>query len=251
MYVGNYSGVIFGYESDWENDPIYPTSTPYIAPPEMKTSYVDIPGANGSLDMSTALTGLPTYKNREGEFEFLLPPLANSVDNRYYERYSSLMHKISQKATKMTITGDPDFYYQGRFQIGSWDSTDVFYKFTVKYNVDPFKYHVKKVSEEFESVFRDIELDSPDTFIDIYPDLIPYADTMPVSPLITTVCTTDVIEIQFTNLEMDIIGLTKKYNTGARIENQFLISNATGINKCKMSAKGKGTISIDYRNGRL
>ena len=54
---------------DWN---LIPVSRPVISPPECKTHYVDVPGSNGKLDLSTALTGYPLYENRTGSIEFIV-----------------------------------------------------------------------------------------------------------------------------------------------------------------------------------
>ena len=44
---------------------------PDVASPELKTNYVDVPGADGSLDYTEALNGRK-YKNRTGSWEFYM-----------------------------------------------------------------------------------------------------------------------------------------------------------------------------------
>ena len=49
---------------------LIPTSRPVINPPEVKTKYVEIPGANGKLDLTESLTGYPLYDSRTGSIEY-------------------------------------------------------------------------------------------------------------------------------------------------------------------------------------
>ena len=58
------------YET-WE---MIPTSRLHVVPPEVKTTYVDLPGANGGLDYTELLTGGPTFGYRKGSWEFMLIP---------------------------------------------------------------------------------------------------------------------------------------------------------------------------------
>lgn len=64
-----YHSVFFGGKNTWDDWHIVPSSRPVIKPPTKKTNYLDIPGADGNLDLSEALTGYPVYNNREGSIE--------------------------------------------------------------------------------------------------------------------------------------------------------------------------------------
>ena len=57
-------------KNTWDDWHILAESRPVFAPPEPKTNYIDVPGGNGSLDLSEALTRYPTYINRTGTFKF-------------------------------------------------------------------------------------------------------------------------------------------------------------------------------------
>ena len=65
-----YHSITFGSKNTWEDWHLVPTSRPLFLPPKQKKSITDIPGGDGVLDMSEALTGYPVFNNREGSFEF-------------------------------------------------------------------------------------------------------------------------------------------------------------------------------------
>lgn len=71
MYTITFSN-LNGSKNTWSDWQLIPTSRPVAAPPEMNTHYVEIPGRNGVIDLSTFLTGEPTYKNRTGTWEFIV-----------------------------------------------------------------------------------------------------------------------------------------------------------------------------------
>ena len=75
-----YHSITFGDKNTWDDWHLIPSSRPLFNPPTPKTKYQDIPGANGKLDLSEALTGYPVYDNRIGSFEFY-------VMNGYQEWY--------------------------------------------------------------------------------------------------------------------------------------------------------------------
>ena len=67
----------------WTDWYLVPKTRPVVNPPGLKSNIVDIPGANGSVDLTTALNGYPLYSDRSGQFEFIL-------DNKYMNRYGPL-----------------------------------------------------------------------------------------------------------------------------------------------------------------
>jgi hypothetical protein len=49
---------------------LIPTSRPVINPPEVKTTYVDLPASDGGLDYTDIMLGRPPYGYRKGSWEF-------------------------------------------------------------------------------------------------------------------------------------------------------------------------------------
>lgn len=64
--------VTFGDKNSYDEWRIVPTSRPVIAPPAVKKKTLEIPGANGVLDISSSLTGFPVFENRTGSIEFVV-----------------------------------------------------------------------------------------------------------------------------------------------------------------------------------
>ena len=58
-------------KNTWDDWYLIPSSRPVFNPPSVKTQYIDIPGANGQIDLTESLTGYPVYKNREGSWNFM------------------------------------------------------------------------------------------------------------------------------------------------------------------------------------
>lgn len=119
----------------WDDWHLIPSSRPLVNPPQVKTSYLDIPGADGSLDLTEVLTGRPRYGNRTGSWEFY-------VDNGYgewHEKYSSIMHYLHGQPFCAWLEDDPDFYYKGRFSVNSWASNPSYSTIVINYVVDPYK----------------------------------------------------------------------------------------------------------------
>lgn len=131
-----YHSITFGQKNTWDDWHIVPSSRPTFSTPEVKTNYIDIPGADGSIDITEALMRRPTYSNREGDFEFI-------VVNDYgiwTERYSEIMEYLHGKTMKMFLEDDPLYYYQGRLSMNEWKSDQNWSTITIHYNVEPYKY---------------------------------------------------------------------------------------------------------------
>ena len=83
-----------------------------ISFPEAKTDQVDIPGANGLLDLSE-VNGQICYKNRTLTLNFSL------FDD--YTEWHDLSSKIAKtlhgKVIKCVLPDDPNYYYEGRFSL--------------------------------------------------------------------------------------------------------------------------------------
>lgn len=129
-----------------------PVERPSIDEASVKEHYIDVPGANGGLDLTESLTGFPLYNYIEGEFEFNVlneRTIANlnSIGEKVDERYVSwetlnrdIRTFLNGRERYMMFEDDPSWYYKGRFTVGKYDSSEASNsKITIKYKVYPFK----------------------------------------------------------------------------------------------------------------
>lgn len=130
-------------------------SRPIVKPPAVKTSYVEVPGADGSLDYTEALNGL-NYQNRKGSWEFyvLNDQYPDSVKN-WSELYTAVLKYFhGQKFTRIYLEddldekGNPIYYYVGRISVNEWKSDPHYSKVTLDYDLDARKYAVPKSSKD-------------------------------------------------------------------------------------------------------
>lgn len=107
-----------------------------IPPAKPKTTYVEVPGADGSVDLTEA-HGDVKYSDRECEFVFSVHPL----DVPYWEeKKTEVSNLLNGKAFKITLDSDDEFYYQGRCTVGSYKSDKNFKQIVVSAKVKPYKY---------------------------------------------------------------------------------------------------------------
>lgn len=89
-----------------------------LEPPEPKTYTVDIPGGNGTIDLTEALTGDVSYENRSQEFTFdVLYP------DDFEKTKTKIMNFLHGRAYDYTMTMDPGYTYHGRFTVESFEHT--------------------------------------------------------------------------------------------------------------------------------
>ena len=85
--------------------------------PEAKTYEQDIPGADGSLDLTEAMTpGDVKYKQRSLTMEF------DQLDKDYFDwnsKVSEIANYLVGQKFKIFLDSDPAFYYIGRLKLDS------------------------------------------------------------------------------------------------------------------------------------
>lgn len=119
----------------WKSWHMAPKTRPFVVAPQVKTEYIDVPGADGSLDYTEALTGKPRYANRTGQWDFI-------IDNGYrkwHELYSEILLRLHGKKMPIILDDDPNYFWIGRLSVtGNFGNKD-FSSVTIQYNLDPYK----------------------------------------------------------------------------------------------------------------
>lgn len=110
-----------------------------LSPPEPKTYTVDIPGGDGVIDLTSALTGDVAYSNRSQEFTFMV------VDPDSFERVKTdVSNFLHGKSFDYQMTMDPGYTYHGRFTVTEYNHSLYAYPglvgvFTVSVDAEPYK----------------------------------------------------------------------------------------------------------------
>ena len=133
------ASVNFGSKNTWDDWQMVPASRPIIAPPAPKTNIVDIPAANGQIDLMQALIGYPVYKNRTGSLKF---KITNKSEDTLQDRVNDISRYLHGMYMEMVLDDEPEYYYYGRYEVsataykGSGENGEI----TIKYDVEPYKY---------------------------------------------------------------------------------------------------------------
>lgn len=105
-----------------------------IPPAQPKTNYIDIPGADGQVDLTEAL-GVVKYQMREAEFVFSTAPGHNIEDTK--RKVSNALNGVY--FNKIILDKDPEWYWQGRVRVDSYGNEYPCDKITVKATLKPYK----------------------------------------------------------------------------------------------------------------
>lgn len=236
-----YHSIIFGDKNTWDDWFLVPSSRPVFNPPKLKTTYIDIPGANGHLDLTESLTGEPVYECREGSFEFV-------VDNwhkEWHEIYSEIMCYLHGRTMRAILEDDPQYYYEGRFTVNKWKSDKINSKITIDYVVHPYKFDVCSSLDDWEwdpfnfetgviREYKDLRVDGQLSVaiaggrLSVIPSFIVSSDS---------------------GYGLTVIhdGISYALSDGINAVPSIVIRDSEST----LTFRGQGTVSIDYRGGRL
>lgn len=234
-------GVTFGTKHSYRDWGLLLKSRPVISPPSPKTVYVDIPGSDGVIDLTESLTGDVKFDNRTIKCEFVVL----DARNRWSDIYSEIMDYLHGQRMKVRLDEDPTYYYEGRLQVNEWKSDKVTSTITIEGDVEPYKMEMFSSLEDWEwdsfnfetGIIRDykeIRVDESLTFTI-------EGRRKSVVPSFT------VVSDDGSGLQVRFNGTTYDLPDGTSRVLNIVIKNGTNT----LYFTGNGTVSIDYRGGRL
>jgi len=106
-----------------------------IPPAEPKTNYIDVPGRDGSLDL-TETHGLVKYKDRDCKFVFTVSPEDILT---FEERKTHVSNTLNGRKCKIILDKDPNYYYQGRLTVDEYLQDRNLLKIVVTARIAPYK----------------------------------------------------------------------------------------------------------------
>lgn len=106
---------------------------PYIIPmPTVQTSFVEIPGRDGMLDLTEGF-GLVRYSDRAVALTlYAVAPYGQAV--------SAFVNDVHGKRMELVFDRDASFYYIGRVSVDGLEKHDGYCAITVNVNAEPYKY---------------------------------------------------------------------------------------------------------------
>lgn len=233
----NYAATLNGKHT-YTDYGLYVTNTNPVEPPEVKAEYIEVPGRNGQIDLTEALTGYTVYNNRQIVLE-----LGGRKRSQDWPGFmSNFLNDLHGKSVKVIFDNDPSYYYQGRATVESdYEKGNEIARFTLTINAEPYKYSNQSTTEPW--------LWDPFSFVD---GVIRYYNQLQVD---------GTAQIQVLGSEMPVIPV---FTTSAAMQVEFggkTYDLAAGNNKIydivlmnqtyTLTFTGTGTVSINYKTGRL
>lgn len=114
---------------------LYPKEQPKIPAAEVRTDYIEIPGAHGSIDMTEALTGFPIYDNRKGTFRYTVLDRA-----AWLSKFAAVKQALHGRVCNIVLDEEPGGYYHGRVSVDELKSSKTTGEIVITAVLDPFWY---------------------------------------------------------------------------------------------------------------
>lgn len=256
-------------KNTWTDWHLVPVSRPVINPPKVKTRIVDIPGGNGSIDLTETLTGRSLYYNRTGSLEFIVVNDTYEPVNDYIEwslAYSNIVNAIHGRKLKAILEDDPDWYYEGRFFVNEWRSNRNHSSIVIEYDLNPYKWRVLNTIEDplTMAYYKDISFKQASTITRINTlERVGYSSVSPIlvvnSEYENTKCR---VRFYVDRDNTSVIDYQKTLPIGTHELTDLVIPSPswTGVNsKCEFYGTGSGqpsssvigTFSFYWRRGSL
>lgn len=212
--------VTFGTKNSYKDFGLILTSKE-IGLPEPKTETVDVPGADGVIDLTEVLTDDVKYEQRKLQFTFtIIDPIKT-----WAATLSKVTNYIHGRRLRILMDWDKNYYYEGRCKVNQFKTDKRLATIVIDAEVDPYKIEVEGVSQPYTVTVVDSATVNLTNGRKI------------VSPTFTT---SDAMQVTFNGSTYD---LPKGTTTVLEIRLREGDNNIT--------LKGNGTVTIDYKRGSL
>ena len=116
-----------------------------VQPPVPKSFYQDIPGGDGSLDLSEANAGRITFERRPITLNFG----CGYPVSHWPGIFSDILKRFHGKTGKLIFDDDPGYYYIGRMAVSNYERARQLGTFTITADADPYKYELTAGDEDW------------------------------------------------------------------------------------------------------
>lgn len=212
-----------------------------IAPPAIKWLTEDIPGGNGKLNYTKALSGRVNYNTRLIHIELFVKEPMKAWD----AVYSKMLDALHGQHMHIIFDSDLNYYWDGWTYINELQSQKKMGIMVIEAEVDPYKYELHSSLEDWKWD----ELNFEDGIIRDYKNLTVNGALTLVIPgrRMEVVPTFIASNIGQNGLHLSYNGETYHLTAGDNIIPA--VDLGEGDNTLVFS--GSGTVSVDYRGGRL
>lgn len=140
-----------------------------VQPAEPKLNLIDIPGADGSKDLSELPAGRMTYKDRTITWTFALYPGDN-----WDAKHSQVSNALNGKRCTIHLHSDWDWYYDGRVIVKKYNLDKALRQITVEAICSPYKRRHALSGGDFNITTAPLSITLSNEQMPVVPDF--YAD---------------------------------------------------------------------------
>lgn len=204
---------------------------------EVNEKFKEIPGRNGDLDLTDALTGFPVYKNTTMKLTF---DFKDGNYDLWLMRASELRNTLHGKRMRVVL-GKDDFFYEGRVSVNTEKLNRRYSSVEITVNRDPYKLELYSSLENWLWDSFNFETGIVRNYKDLQVkgnlEVIIPGRTMRVIPVF------DCSEEMTVSYNGTIYNLPK----GKSKSPDLLLGEGDNT----LIFTGNGTVSVDYRGGSL
>ena len=254
-------GVTFGSKHSLNDWHMLPIKRPVIQYPPLKKRTIDIEGADGSIDLSEAVTGYPIFENRTGSLMFRVLDAKTIEDVR--KRKDDIAQYLHGKRLQMVLEEDDQFYYVGRFEVSNFEYKGVrsWADIEITYDLEPYKYYTLLSDDRWQwnpfsfltgviqqKYFYQIPVSgSTYTTYEIPAKVVGRKPAIPT--FVSSIASGDHVYAEFTNPKM---GISKTFEiTNGEYYDPDIIMTGVDDEVNTLKLRGDGTVSIRFRMGKL
>lgn len=116
-----------------------------VSPPVPKTNYVSVPGRDGDLDLTEALSGVVNYQDRKALYTFLL---TDGTHADRVELISQIIGVLHGQSVQIIDTDDyPDYYMIGRLTVTDVSNSNAYGVLKIEAVCQPWRYAINQKSK--------------------------------------------------------------------------------------------------------
>lgn len=134
-----YHSITIGDKNTWTDWHLIPATRPFVSLPSVNEKSVEIPGMNGSIDLTTYLTGSPTYSNRKGSWEFYV--MHELWGDDWFAAQAQIANYLHGKKHSVILEDHPTYSYYGRLKM-SYRPGKEYSTITIEYDLEPYRTNV-------------------------------------------------------------------------------------------------------------
>ena len=192
-----------------------------VDPAEPKLNMIEIPGADGAVDMTEQPAGRVTYKTRKITWTFALYP-----GEDWDAKHRQVSNALNGRRCNVTLDSDPNYYYQARLSVAKHNVDGLLRQIIVEAICQPYKLKQSptKATLALTTAYKTLKLQN---------------DRKPVVPTITLTAPA---------------GLRWKGNLfvlNAGTHKVLDIELTEGENLLEAKSESSGTLTVEYQEGSL